>query len=258
MTMMTVDPLLGLAMWHTWQDKVVAALPHYAASPWYLEQDSLPPAVVNAVASAMTVRVPTGATRDIVHGARSFSTDIGVVTRAWVDGNIEIDFLVRHLGIPAVNVDVLDIGAGYGRLAVMLAPYVGSYTCVDAVPVSVEVCRDYTQLYEPSVRVLDVAGLRAVMTDPVFRPTLAINIHSWNECSTDQVVAWVDVLAALQVPWLFTVSHGQNDDVTVAETSYRSWGGEFRSLLVDRYDLIAEESIGISRNPHALWRRRTA
>jgi SAM-dependent methyltransferase len=254
------DPLLGLAMWTTWQDQVVAALPHYAASPWYLEQDSLPPEAVNAVASAMVVRVRDGATRDLAHGARAFATDIGVVTRAWVDGNIEIDFLRRQLRKWTSSwLDVLDIGAGYGRLAVMLAPSVGSYTCVDAVPVSVEVCRDYTRRYAPSVRVLSVAELRQAMIDPTFRPNLAINIHSWNECSLDQIAAWLDVLDALEVTWLFTVSHGQNPDVPVSETSYRAWGpGEFKTLLLDRYNLKAEESIGISQNPHALWRRRAA
>jgi len=267
---MRVDPLTALAMWDTWQAQVRAALPAFAASPWYVEQDRQSPAEVDAVVA--TLGDPgdrAGMIRDVPHGARPFPTRHGFVTRSWVDGQIEIAFLRRALpaGVDLAALDVLDIGAGYGRLAVQLAPFVRSYTCVDPVAVSVEVCRTYTQQYAPSVRVLDVAGLRAA--GPTLRPTLALNVHSWNECTAAQIGGWLDLLDDLGVPLLFTVSHGQNAGVcpsgvtasgTGVETSYRAWDSDathsYKPRLLARYALLAEDSIGISQHPHALWRRR--
>lgn len=247
------DPLSNLAYWETWQRRVEAVLPHFASQGAYVEQASVDPLeVMDIVHSLKVVEDPEGRTRDIAHGGRGFLTPSGPVTRMWVDGNVEIGFLRRT--VPEFqSLDVLDIGAGYGRLAVMLAPLVQTYICVDAVSVSVEVCRAYTQLYAPSVQVLDVEGLRAAI--PVLRPTLAINIHSWNECSLEQIGQWLDVLGEMAVPKLFTVSHGQ----TEVGTAYRTCElGEpsFRPLLEARYDLVHEESAGIGGHPHALWSRR--
>lgn len=261
------DPLLALGMWDKWQSKVRAALPNFAANPWYLEQDSLnPDEVDDVVGSLATIEDMGGSIRDVAHGARVFPTRFGPVTRAWVDGNVEIGFLKRTLLADFAGLDVLDIGAGYGRLAVMLAPLVRSYTCVDAVPVSVAICRDYTRQYAPSVTVLDVQAFRSVLARKAWHPTLAINIHSWNECSLSQIETWLDVLDVLAVPFLFTVSHGQNPDAypsgTTAsgrpvETPYASWTGHsFRPELEARYTLVAEASVGITRHPHALWVRR--
>jgi SAM-dependent methyltransferase len=247
------DPLTELAYWETWQAQVAAALPNFARQGVFVEQDSVDPDEVAAVVTSLGAPEDVaGTVRDVPYGGRPFGTAIGPVTRMWVDGNVEIGFLRRALGSLG-TLDVLDIGAGYGRLAVMLAPLVRSYTCVDAVPISVEVCRTYTQRHAPTVRVLDVAGLRAAL--PTLRPTLAINIHSWNECSRAQITHWLDVLDNLTVPFLFTVSHGR----TVDGSAYRTCEpGEpdFRSLLADRYTLQVEESLGIGGHPHALWRRR--
>lgn len=270
--MPVADPLNALAMWGTWQETVRAALPLFAASPHYVEQDGLSPDEVDDVVGGLPRGVPydpDGMVRDVVHGARAFPTRRGPVTRQWVDGNIEIDFLRRVLGDEFPFLDVLDIGAGYGRLAVMLAPWVRSYTCVDAVPVSVDVCRAYTQQYAPAVRVLDVAGLREAMAQQTIRPTLAINIHSWNECALEQIVGWLDVLDVLRVPRLFTVSHGQNHGACPtgrtasghpAERSYRAWDQgvdeSFKPQLGERYWLVREETLGLSSHPHALWARR--
>jgi len=143
--------------------------------------------------------------------------------------------------------DVLEIGAGYGRLAVMLAPLVRSYTCVDPVPVSTDVCRTYTQSHQPSVQVWTLDDFR----QKSWMRTLAINIHSWNECTLGQITHWLDALAA--VPLLFTVSHSSLPDHTYRTNEQGR--PSFRPLLESRYDLLAEESIGLGQHPHALWRR---
>ena len=63
-----------------------------------------------------------------------------VVSRDLLDSIAEIYFLDRHLGIGSrTGLHVLDIGAGYGRLAhrmVGALPGVESFFCTDAIPVS--------------------------------------------------------------------------------------------------------------------------
>ncbi len=251
-----MSKLSELGMWASWQETVKAALPNFARCPIYVEQNSVPESqfynVTADVLSAGEVD-PGGRIRDAEFGARVVNVDfLGPVTRMWLDGNVEIDFLRRSL--PSLSeASVLDIGAGYGRLAVMLRPFVKDLTCVDAVPISTQLCRGYTQRFAPTVKVMDLADFEA---NPPQGIDLAINIHSWNECKLSQIKNWLDVLDQMQVPFLFTVSHGQLNHKP--EPSYRAWGDDhpdFRHLLEARYALVKEESLGLSPNPHALWRR---
>ncbi len=238
-----------LNLWDTWQHTVRAGLPWFARSPYYVDQDNTSQSELEAIVQTLAPD-PIAQLRDVKHGARTFQTKaLGALTRMWVDGCIETRFLQRVLPTPLAEQQVLEIGAGYGRLAVMLAPIVASYTCVDPVPVSVQVCRTYTDLYAPGrVTVLDAQTFS--QASPHW--TLAINIHSWNECTLPQVEAWLDVLTA---PLLFTVSHGTFAD----GWAYRvrvPMGESFRPALLARYRLITEESIGLGGHPHALWKRR--
>ena len=246
--------LRALGMWEAWQHTVIAGLPNFARCPLYVNQTAVTlEEVETALAGLGEIYDPMGMTRDVEHGARVFETIRGPVTRMWVDGNVEIGFLARTLPMWLRGLTVLDVGAGYGRLAVMLSPLVQSYVCVDPVPVSVKVCREYTQRYAPAVRVLDVAQLIAEI--PAQRPTLAINIHSWNECSPEQISLWLDALEEMSVLYLFTVSHGPDTDF------YPTWqegASGFKPLLQARYDVVAEASLGIGSSPHVLWRRRAA
>lgn len=243
---MPID-LTGLAMWEQWQQIVHDALPFYAKSPIYVNQDVTVEEMEQVLSALPCLYDLPGMARDVVHGARVFHTSRGAMTRQWVDGNVEMNFLARSL--PSLSeMHVLDIGAGYGRLAAMLAPLVQSYTCVDPVPVSTRVSRDYLGQYAPQVTVLELAEL---YTAPI-HPTLAINIHSWNECSYQQIANWLDALAILNVPYLFTVTHEPNTEV------YLTWDGgqNFKTLLQERYTILAAESIGFRSCPHVLWQRR--
>lgn len=244
------DPLTELAYWATWQDMVTRALPHFAAQGVYVEQDSVDPTEVERVVRALDhYEDLPGRIRDKLHGARVFSTRIGPVTRMWVDANVEIAYLRERCSL--ATSDVLEVGAGYGRLAVMLAPHVHAYACVDAVPVSVRLCRAYVAQYtDRPIAVYDVAGFRAAG----LRPTLAINIHSWNECTRGQIAQWLDAIDALGTRLLFTVSHGRTEDGTAYRTC-EPGEPDFKGILLDRYRLLDEVSVGIGGHPHALWGR---
>lgn len=241
-------------MWAEWQNNVKAALPNFAKSPFYVEQDSVPEEKYRELAEIVEcfeVVDWKGKTRDAEFGARVVETDIGPVTRMWLESQVEIDFLFRHAD-NFRGVKALDIGAGYGRLAVPLSGG-AEVTCVDSVPISTQICRDYCARFAPSVKVLSLDEFEATYQN--LRFDLAINVHSWNECKLSQIKEWLAVLAEMKVPYLFTVSHGQMNHTP--EPSYRAYGDnhpDFRYLLEAQYDLIAEESLGLSPSPHALWK----
>lgn len=260
---MKASDLAQLQMWDDWQRTVEAALPMYAKCPIYLEQNSVKIEDAERVADSIFKNYPIdlrGRIRDVRHGARVLSTSWGDVTRAWLDSNVEWDFIRRHLPEAAdgLGLDVLDVGAGYGRLAVSVADFVNSYTCVDAVPISTKVCREYCDQYVRGGNV-SVIDLDEFCRDPVHGPRydLAVNIHSWNECSYEQIGRWLNALTELWVPWLFTVSH--EHWLPDKKTAYHPHGDtvrSYRDLILRDYDLVAEESIGLGLHPHALWRRK--
>ena len=250
--------LSELGMWADWQERVKAELPNFAKCPVYVEQNSVPEEKYEELA----LYVYNSSTfdfddrdRDAEFGARVVTTKrLGKVTRMWLESMVEIDFLRRHLP-DLVYYDVLDIGAGYGRLAVPMAKRSKTVTCVDAVPISTQICRDYCARFAPSVKVLSLDEFEAAYQNLKF--DLVCNVHSWNECKLSQIKEWLAVLAEMKVPYLFTVSHGQMNHVP--EPSYRAWGDDhpdYRPLLEAQYDLIAEESLGLSPSPHALWSLR--
>lgn len=243
----------GLGMWDAWQEKVKAALPNFAAPGIFVSQDR--PAidyirVANYVYKRKPVDLP-GKMRDTEFGALAFETpSLGTVTRAWLDSNVEIDFLRRHLGDKLSKMSALDIGAGYGRLAVSMRPFVQEFYCVDGVDISTQICRQYTQRFAPSVKVLTKKDLPGMTID------LAMNIHSWNECSYVQIKEWIDAIVSMRAQYIFFVSHSYYPD-----KAYESWssdGKSFRPLLEERFSLVVQETIGISDHVHTLWRSRTA
>lgn len=130
------------------------------------------------------------------------------VSRDLLDSVNEILFLDRQLGVLSTpGLRVLDIGAGYGRLGHRLAaaaPGLADYCCVDAIPESTflsEFYLGYRGCFPPArvVQLDHVAGLQAGAFD------LAVNIHSFSECTIDAIGWWVDQLRRLRVPRLFIV-----------------------------------------------------
>jgi hypothetical protein len=124
--------------------------------------------------------------------------------------------------------------------------------CTDAVPAAYHVCKEHTFLYDDAIQVVSPEELMS--TRNTVHPVLAVNIHSWNECNMDSIDAWLELLDHIWCDYLFTVSHG-----TLGKDAYLCHDIEtpsFRCLIEERYDLIAEECIGITRQPHALWVRK--
>jgi SAM-dependent methyltransferase len=133
----------------------------------------------------------------------------GRYSRDLIESANEIAFLERELRLSALDsFRALDIGAGYGRLAHRISGAYGSkvadYACVDAIPESTFVCEHYLR-----ERGLDSARAvplheQAVALEPGSFD-LALNVHSFSECTLAAIEWWVDRLAELEVPRLLVI-----------------------------------------------------
>jgi SAM-dependent methyltransferase len=134
-------------------------------------------------------------------------------SRDLLDSVLELTFLDRHwqiLRTPGLR--VLDIGAGYGRLAYrwsQAAPSLADYCCTDAIAESTFLSEYYAQ-YRQVVPPVRVAPLHTVPDLPVGGFDIAVNVHSFSECTRDAIAWWVHQLRRLEVPRLFLVPNESN------------------------------------------------
>jgi len=132
----------------------------------------------------------------------------GLISRDLLDSVSEILFLERRLGLLGrEGLRVLDIGAGYGRLAHRMSsvhPSLADFCCADAIPESTFLSEYYLGFRgcQPPARVLTLD--RAQTLEPGSFD-LACNIHSFSECTAAAVRWWIGQLARLRVPYLFVV-----------------------------------------------------
>lgn len=132
-----------------------------------------------------------------------------LVSRDLLDSVNEIYFLDQHLGLLDVSDwTILDIGAGYGRLAHrMLAavPGIQSYLCVDGVPESTFLCDFYLRFrgVDGRAEVVPLDELTTRLLD--LHVDLAVNIHSFSEMSTSAIAGWLDVVHRSGAEWLLVV-----------------------------------------------------
>jgi SAM-dependent methyltransferase len=145
---------------------------------------------------------------DGLFGAVTFDIDGKRMSRDLLDVVAELSFLEETLEISERHGTVLDIGAGYGRLAYGLArafPERLRVLCTDAVP-------EATFLSEYYLRFRGADGVaRAVALDeleaalektPVF---LASNVHSFSEIPLRAIRWWVALLSRHRVRYVMVV-----------------------------------------------------
>jgi hypothetical protein len=129
------------------------------------------------------------------------------VSRDLLDSACELLFLERTLQISRLpRLKVLDIGAGYGRLAyraVTALSNIDTYFCIDAIPESTFISSYYLSRKAPVrtsvVPFDDQQDLVAGTID------VAVNIHSFVECAIEAVDYWVSRCAELKIEYLFIV-----------------------------------------------------
>jgi SAM-dependent methyltransferase len=178
-------------------------------------------------------------TEDGDYGAFTFPTgdtdkdgNKRLVSRDLLDSTSELLFLERTLQISRMpDLKVLDIGAGYGRLAyraVTALSNIDTYFCIDAVPESTFVSSHYlSNKCAERARVVpldDQQDLDAGTID------LALNIHSFSECAIEAVDYWVSRCAELEVKHLFIVPN-----ISAGEKAVRLVNGTDFSPLLAQY-----------------------
>jgi hypothetical protein len=146
---------------------------------------------------------------DELFGVFTFVFDTKVVSRDLLDSILEMYFLERHLGLfSREKFNVLDIGAGYGRLAHRMTtamPGLNAYLCTDGIAVSTFISEYYLSFRGLSGRAravpLDEVE-NAIEAQPV---DLAINVHSFSECTLVTIDWWLALLERRGVRYLMVV-----------------------------------------------------
>jgi hypothetical protein len=142
----------------------------------------------------------------------------GRVSRDRLDSALELDFVNRHTGLlDRPGLRVLDIGAGYGRLAHRTCEVaeVADFACVDAIPESTFLCDYYLRYRGIADRARSVPLDEVAASDTTLgRFDIAFNVHSWSECTLAAVTWWVEVVRRLEVPYLFVVPNQHDRFIT--------------------------------------------
>jgi SAM-dependent methyltransferase len=182
---------------------------------------------------------------DGLFGAYCLEFDGGyTISRDLLDSINEANAISRFLGrSPGEPLRLLDIGAGYGRLAYRLSEgWNGAHvTCADAVPLSSFLSDFYLKFRgvtnRTSVVPLDQAKerLKGASFD------LVTNIHSFSECPLRATVWWLDLLEDVDVKKLLLVPNGEHN----FRSSERNGGHlDFRPEFAKRgWKLTHSESI---------------
>ncbi|HET9428076.1 MAG TPA: putative sugar O-methyltransferase [Allosphingosinicella sp.] len=144
---------------------------------------------------------------DFWFGIHLFEIDGRSVSRDLLDSVREIEFLQDHVGLGRRPINLLDIGAGYGRLPYRLSQ-LGlddlRIFAADAYAKSTFIAEYY--LGFRSAQASTVVPLDEV--DELLQCTgidVAVNVHSFSECTPDAVSWWVERLAANDVKYLMVV-----------------------------------------------------
>jgi putative sugar O-methyltransferase len=185
---------------------------------------------------------------DGAFGAMCYDFEVaGRVSRDRLDSAIEIDFLDRHLKIlTRPQLRVLDVGAGYGRLAHRICEagaQVADYVCVDAIPESTFLAEYYAgfRALPERVRVVPLDEVVKNGAPTLGRFDLAINVHSFSECSYAAIQWWIARLQELAVPYLFIVP---NTDTRFISTETDRTRKDFLPLLEQAgYRIVAHEPL---------------
>jgi hypothetical protein len=135
------------------------------------------------------------------------SSRFAALSRDVLDSVNELNFLDRHAGIARLpGLTVLDIGAGYGRLAhrsCEALPNLGRYYCTDGVAESTFLSEFY--LEHRGCRKATVVPADELATLDGVRFDLAVNVHSFSEMGLAAIDGWLALLQRLAVPRLLVV-----------------------------------------------------
>lgn len=169
------------------------------------------------------------------------------LTRDLLDSILEINFLERYLGISKkTNINILDIGAGYGRLAHRMAtalPLVNNIFCTDAIPESTFISEYYLKFRGVSNKAKVIPLYEIEETLKNNNIYLATNMHSFTECTINAIRWWLDLLKEHKVKYLMIAPNGEDHNgAKLTSTESDKSQIEFMSEIESRgYRPVAKE-----------------
>jgi hypothetical protein len=132
------------------------------------------------------------------------------VSRDLLDSISEIYFLEKYFKMSEKHkLNILDIGAGYGRLAYRFTQTfeenIEGYYCVDAVAESTYLCEFYLKFrgVEKKARSIPIFEIESFLKSN--KIDIAINIHSFSECTLSAIKWWLDLLSMNKIKYLMIV-----------------------------------------------------
>jgi hypothetical protein len=146
----------------------------------------------------------------------SFIGRSSLLSRDLLDSVNEINYLDEHLHLSKRDeFKILDIGAGYGRLAHRMCEAfsnLSAYDCIDAVSESTFLCDYYLHFRQIDDRARSIPLTEYQTLSQ--RYDLAINIHSFSECSHAAVRWWLEQIRSRDIEWLLIVPNDPTELLT--------------------------------------------
>lgn len=172
-----------------------------------------------------------------------FNINNRIVSRDLLDSIIEIYFLEKNLNLSQIpKVNILDIGAGYGRLAnrmVNTFTNINKYLCTDAVAVSSFISEYYLRFrkIEDKASAIPLDEVENMIKDT--NVEIAVNIHSFSECRLSSIDWWLALLEKYGVKYLMIVPNSYSIS---NEHLLNNQGKDFGELIMKHgYKLVAKE-----------------
>jgi hypothetical protein len=192
-----------------------------------------------------------------------------LISRDLLDSITEIYFLEDTLGLSQrSDFTILDIGAGYGRLAHRLTtafPAQLRALCVDAVPESTFLSEFYLRFrgVDDRARVVPCDEIEQTLASQQI--DLVTNIHVFSTCTRTTVCSWLDLIRRHKVPYVMIVPNASNHGGTRLITTEKDYQGidYLPELEVRDYKLVGQrpkflahsvQKHGVSPTCHYLFR----
>ena len=156
---------------------------------------------------------------DGLFGAHTFPFNDGILlSRDLLDSVNEILFLNRQLKVAEwPGLTMLDIGAGYGRLPYRLAtalPNLRRIFATDAVPESTFLCEFYMAFrnVDDRAKVIPMDEIEGLAARE--RIDVALNIHSFSECTLTTICWWLDLISKNGIRYLLIIPNAKHNEGT--------------------------------------------
>jgi SAM-dependent methyltransferase len=172
---------------------------------------------------------------DGLFGVHTIEIDGRLVSRDLLDSVREVDFIRRHVNLDDPDTTILDIGAGYGRLAYRLKQAAADKARVfvtDAFAPSTFISEYYLRFRKVDVPVIPLTEIDLFLDrQPI---SLAVNIHSFSECRLEAIVWWLSRLAKTRVKYLLVIPNARDERTGACLTN----AGENMEIIFERHGYV--------------------